>query len=251
MPEINRRAQATDIHDVRGQIEFLMPSIFIHYDPDREICGGPEPCAEPGQTVAVVGPTGQYVDPGRAFSTAFTILQWPPVRIDGDIRDNHYARRSLRAAVGNGGPPMGQRCVNDTIGYNIAYARPGCLAVRDRAGPRAMHRSMTSSRAFRSVMTRWSRTWIESFSGGGEAARSDCGGPCKKPRDPYSRTKRPSALDKCDRSPDLQAAAWARQSGRTTLVVGAQTVELFQDADLDLVTGSRADCKSAARMLNC
>ncbi|MEL6688221.1 MAG: ABC transporter transmembrane domain-containing protein, partial [Pseudomonadota bacterium] len=55
-PEVIDAAHARALVDVRGQVEF--EGVDFYYDPDRQILNNVSFTIEPGQTVAVVGPTG-------------------------------------------------------------------------------------------------------------------------------------------------------------------------------------------------
>ena len=55
-PEVQDAPDATDIHDVKGAIKF--ETVAFRYEADRPILKNISFDIQPGQTVAVVGPTG-------------------------------------------------------------------------------------------------------------------------------------------------------------------------------------------------
>jgi len=89
---------------------------------DREILKGINFAIEPGQTVAIVGPTGAGKSTLSRILFRFYDIASGTVRIDG--RDlNGMTQSSVRKALGI--VPQDTVLFNDTIGYNIGYAKPG------------------------------------------------------------------------------------------------------------------------------
>ncbi|MGP7960877.1 ABC transporter ATP-binding protein [Sanguibacter sp. A247] len=91
---------------------------------------------EPGQTVAIVGPSGA----GKTTLTHLVTRMYDPtrgaVRIAGeDLRDVSLA--SLRAAVGT--VPQDSHMFHDTIAGNLRYARPGATDAQIIDALRAAH----------------------------------------------------------------------------------------------------------------
>ena len=119
-PEIEDAAGAVDIGSVAGRVEF--ENVYFHYDPEREILKGINFIIEPGQTVAIVGPTGAGKSTLSRILFRFYDIASGVVRIDGqDLGD--VTQSSLRQALGI--VPQDTVLFNDTIGYNIGYAKPG------------------------------------------------------------------------------------------------------------------------------
>ncbi|MEP4050656.1 MAG: ABC transporter ATP-binding protein/permease [Litorimonas sp.] len=119
-PEIEDVAGAKDLGDVTGRVDF--EDVHFHYDPDREILKGINFAIEPGQTVAIVGPTGAGKSTLSRILFRFYNIASGIVRIDGkDL--NSLTQSSVRQALGI--VPQDTVLFNDTIGYNIGYAKPG------------------------------------------------------------------------------------------------------------------------------
>jgi ATP-binding cassette subfamily B protein len=102
------------------KVEFR--DVRFGYQPEREILKGISFTVNAGHKVAVVGPTGAGKSTLSRLLFRFYDVSSGQVLIDGrDIRD--YTQASLRAAIGV--VPQDTVLFNDTIGYNIAYGRPG------------------------------------------------------------------------------------------------------------------------------
>ena len=126
---------------VRGELVF--ENVRFGYDADREILKGVSFRVPPGAKLAVVGPTGA----GKSTISRLLFRFYDPtggmIRIDGsDIRD--FTQDSVRAAIGV--VPQDTVLFNDTIGYNIAYGRPGAsqLEIEEAARLAQIHEFVTS-----------------------------------------------------------------------------------------------------------
>ena len=117
-PDVTDAAGARPLEVTGGKVE--MRDVHFGYDPSREILGGITLTAEPGQTVAIVGPTGSGKSTiGRLLFRFYDVSQGA-LLIDGqDIRG--VTQTSLHNAIGV--VPQDTVLFNDTIGYNIAYGR--------------------------------------------------------------------------------------------------------------------------------
>jgi len=119
-PEVVDRADAKTVSKIKGHIEFK--NVGFSYDPDREILRDVSFDLKPGQTLAVVGPTGAGKSTLSRILFRFYEISRGSVEIDGvDIRD--MTQDSLRKAIGI--VPQDTVLFNDTIGFNIGYAKPG------------------------------------------------------------------------------------------------------------------------------
>ena len=80
------KPDARPIGDVRGRVEFK--NVTFGYDPERPILRDISFVAEPGQTIALVGPTGSGKTSITALAHRFYDVQEGSITIDGhDIRD--------------------------------------------------------------------------------------------------------------------------------------------------------------------
>jgi ATP-binding cassette, subfamily B, multidrug efflux pump len=84
--EIKDKPDAKAIGDTDGRVEFK--SVTFGYDPERPILRNISFVAEPGQTIALVGPTGSGKTSITALAHRFYDVQEGSITIDGtDIRD--------------------------------------------------------------------------------------------------------------------------------------------------------------------
>ena len=117
--EIHDAPGAPALQVAGGRVEF--DGVTFGYESDREILKGISLTAEPGETVAIVGPTGSGKSTIGRLLFRFYEVTGGAIRIDGqDIRE--VTQDSLHRAIGV--VPQDTVLFNDTIGYNIAYGRP-------------------------------------------------------------------------------------------------------------------------------
>ncbi len=96
--------------------------VHFSYDAARPILHGIDFTVAPGSTTAVVGASGAGKSTLSRLLYRFYDVTGGRILIDGqDLRE--VTQDSLRAAVGI--VPQDTVLFNDTIGYNIAYGRPG------------------------------------------------------------------------------------------------------------------------------
>lgn len=117
-PEIRDSVDATELEVRGGRVTF--EGVSFRYNEDRPILRDVSFAIEPGQRVAIVGPSGA----GKSTIGRLLFRFWEPsggrIRIDGtDIAG--VTQASLRRALGV--VPQDTVLFNDTLGYNIRYAR--------------------------------------------------------------------------------------------------------------------------------
>ncbi len=118
-PEIIDAPHAKPLKDVRGDIRFQ--NVDFYYDADRQILNNVSFTVAPGQRVALVGPTGAGKSTVSRILFRFYDIASGTVSIDGHPLED-LTQDSVRAAIGI--VPQDTVLFNDTIGYNIGYARP-------------------------------------------------------------------------------------------------------------------------------
>lgn len=117
-PEVQDKPDTPALQVQGGSIE--LRDVHFAYDPERAILKGVSLKVEPGQTLAIVGPTGSGKSTiGRLLFRFYDVTQGT-LLVDGqDIRD--ITQLSLHEAIGV--VPQDTVLFNDTIYYNIAYGR--------------------------------------------------------------------------------------------------------------------------------
>ncbi|WP_113910712.1 ABCB family ABC transporter ATP-binding protein/permease [Roseovarius dicentrarchi] len=140
-PDVADAAGAAPLKVSGGKVE--LRDVHFGYDADREILKGISLTAEPGQTIAIVGPTGSGKSTiGRLLFRFYDVARGA-LLIDGqDVRG--VTQKSLHKAIGV--VPQDTVLFNDTIGYNIAYGREGATQAEVIAAARAasIHDFITS-----------------------------------------------------------------------------------------------------------
>ena len=118
-PEIEDRPDAKPIKVGSGRVEFS--NVDFHYEADRPILKDVSFTIEPGQTVAIVGPTGAGKSTLSRILFRFYDISSGQVLVDGeDIQA--VTQDSLRRILGI--VPQDTVLFNDTLAYNIGYADP-------------------------------------------------------------------------------------------------------------------------------
>jgi ATP-binding cassette subfamily B protein len=132
--EIADAANATPLRVSGGEIVF--DHVDFAYSPERQILFDVSFRVDAGRTVAIVGPSGAGKSTISRLLYRFYDVTGGRILIDGhDIREATQA--SLRAAIGI--VPQDTVLFNDTIFYNIAYARPGCSEEEVHEAARLAH----------------------------------------------------------------------------------------------------------------
>lgn len=130
--EVADAAGAPALQVPAGRVEF--DAVSFAYDPARPVLHGVSFTIEPGQRVAVVGPSGAGKSTLARLMFRFYDVQQGAIRIDGqDIRA--VSQHSLRLALGI--VPQDAVLFNDTIAYNIGYAKEGASAAEIEAAAQA------------------------------------------------------------------------------------------------------------------
>ena len=123
---LDTRPGVTDAHAARAlrvtDARVRFDRVSFGYRPDRRILHDVDFEIGPGRKVAVVGPSGA----GKSTLARLLFRFWDPdegrIMIDGqDLRD--CTQESVREAIGI--VPQDTVLFNDTLAYNIGYARPG------------------------------------------------------------------------------------------------------------------------------
>ena len=119
MPEITDRKNAVPLTAPRGEVRY--EQVRFGYVPSLEILHGVDFTVSPGETVALVGPSGGGKSTICALLPRFYEVSGGAIRIDGvDVRD--YQVKSLRSGIG-----IVQQDVHlftGTIRDNILYGKP-------------------------------------------------------------------------------------------------------------------------------
>ncbi|HHJ14380.1 MAG TPA: ABC transporter ATP-binding protein/permease [Gammaproteobacteria bacterium] len=119
-PEIEDPPQARPLEVKNGEVRF--ERVSFAYDPERPILHEISFTLPAGHKLAVVGPSGAGKSTLARLLFRFYDVNAGRILIDAqDIRG--VTQESLRAAIGI--VPQDTVLFNDTLRYNIAYARPG------------------------------------------------------------------------------------------------------------------------------
>ena len=118
-PEIVDRPGASDLNPGNAEVRF--ENVSFAYDPERPILHDVSFSIAPGEKVAIVGPSG--AGKSTLARLLFRFYDIPQGRIlinDQDISE--VSQASLRRAIGI--VPQDTVLFNDSLYYNIAYAKP-------------------------------------------------------------------------------------------------------------------------------
>ncbi len=119
---------------VDGEVEFQ--HVHFGYSPDKVIINDFSVCVQPGQRIAIVGPTGAGKTTMVKLLMRFYDVNSGAILIDGiNIKD--FTRRDLRSQFGM--VLQDTWLYNDTIMENIRYGRPSASDEEVIAAARAAH----------------------------------------------------------------------------------------------------------------
>ncbi|GAB6040501.1 ABCB family ABC transporter ATP-binding protein/permease [Endothiovibrio diazotrophicus] len=133
-PEIRDREGAPVLAVGGGEVRF--ENVSFAYEPDRPILHDLSFTIAPGQKVAVVGASGAGKSTLSRLLFRFYEVNGGRITVNGrDLRE--VTQASLRAAIGI--VPQDTVLFNDTLYYNIAYARPGASREEVERAARMAH----------------------------------------------------------------------------------------------------------------
>ncbi len=118
--DVADKADAKPLSISGAAIEF--DNVHFGYNPDREILKGVSFKIPAGHTLAIVGASGSGKSTIARLLFRFYDIQKGEIKIDGqNVKD--VGQKSLREKIGV--VPQDTVLFNDSIGYNIAYGKPG------------------------------------------------------------------------------------------------------------------------------
>ncbi|MEQ3624707.1 MAG: ABC transporter ATP-binding protein/permease [Celeribacter sp.] len=130
--DVQDKPGAPELRVTGGEVRFR--DVKFGYDPSRPILKGVDITAAPGAKLAIVGPSGAGKSTIGRLLFRFYDVTGGALEIDGqDLRD--VTQDSLHKAIGV--VPQDTVLFNDSIGYNIAYGRPGASQAEVEAAARA------------------------------------------------------------------------------------------------------------------
>jgi ATP-binding cassette, subfamily B, bacterial MsbA len=230
-PGIADRADATPLPSGQGEVVF--DDVRFTYPDGRVALDGLSFRAEPGKTVALVGPSGGGKSTALALLPRLIEATGGAVRLDGaDVRDVTLA--SLRDAIAYVG--QDSLLFDDTIAANIAMGRPGASEAQIEAAAQA------AAGGFIASLPEGFQTRVgpggQRLSGGQRQRVALARALLRDPR-VLLLDEATSALD-TESEALVQAALSRLRAGRTTIVV-AHRLSTVRDADLVVaMAGGRA-----------
>jgi len=130
--EITDKPDAEQLEEVRGEVVF--DNVSFGYQDGQRILSGVSFCARPGQTTALIGPTGSGKSTIINLIPRFYDVDEGKVLVDGhDVRD--VTQESLRRHIGT--VLQDSFLFSTTIAENIAYGRPDASQEEIEAAARA------------------------------------------------------------------------------------------------------------------
>jgi ATP-binding cassette subfamily B protein len=118
-PDLQDAPHAIEMPPIQGRVVF--DDVWAEYEPERPVLRGVSLTAEPGQMVAIVGPTGAGKTTMANLIPRFYDVSSGSITIDGvDVRD--VTARSLRTQIGI--VLQDSFLFSDSVMNNIRYGRP-------------------------------------------------------------------------------------------------------------------------------
>ena len=223
-----RDGPGVDVTDERGSVEFR--NVSFSYDDGREVISDISFRIEPGQTFAIIGPTGSGKTSLVNLIPRMYEVTSGSVMVDGhDVKE--YGLRDLHSRIGY--VPQSAVIFSGSVRDNVNYGE-GSEERSDEDIRRALDIAQASS--FVDSMSEGMDSFISqhgrNVSGGQKQRVSIARAVCRDP-EIYIFDDTFSALDyRTDR--DLRAALKRETSGHTTIIV-AQRIGTIMDADRILV----------------
>ena len=225
-PEIADAPDAAPLHLSGARISF--DDVQFGYDPRRQILHGVSFEVKPGRKLAVVGHSGAGKSTLSRILYRFYDIQGGQVSIDGqDIA--HITQDSLRRSIGI--VPQDTVLFNDSIGYNIAYGRPGASEAEIIAAARGAAIHDFILRLPDGYQTQVGERGLKLS--GGEKQRVAIARTILKDPAILILDEATSALDSATEA-SIQDALGGVSAGRTTIVI-AHRLSTITDADEILV----------------
>lgn len=131
VPEIASPPNAKPVSRIKGRVEFK--DVFFHYEEGRPVIRGLDLNVEPGQTIALIGPTGCGKTTVLSLLLRFYDICGGELLVDGeDIRklDLHSYRRQFGIVL------QESLLFSTTIAQNIRYGRPSATQADIEAAAR-------------------------------------------------------------------------------------------------------------------
>lgn len=226
VPEVQDRPDAVPLQDMRGSICFERASFA--YEPGREVLREVSLQIQPGEKVALVGPSGAGKTTLAGLVPRLYDVQGGRVLVDGrDVRE--VTQESLRSFMGF--VPQETMLFAGTVAENIAFARPDATFEEIRAAAEAANAAEFIEALPEGYNTQVGERGVK-LSGGQQQRIAIARALLRDPRI-LILDEATSSLDQASEAAVHQALRTLLQ-GRTALII-AHRLSTVQDADRILV----------------